>query len=175
MIQYIVYALVMSILGGVINHLYTRDDRAMDYGQDDDNYAVRVPKALKQVGFAMFAMGMLLFVIFFAFRFSGNTSATVGHLNFFLIFALIGLLVVLWSGVWRIKVNGENLEVRRFLRKTQSLTFSEISRVKMTKKFQLVLYRGGKRIAIVDLLTENRSRFEASLEKHGIQIEGQPG
>ncbi|MCD7733207.1 MAG: hypothetical protein LUH56_07190 [Oscillospiraceae bacterium] len=173
MIQYIVYALVMSVLGGVINHLYTRDDKATDSGQDDDNYAVRVPKALKQVGLAMFAMGMLLFVMFFVFRISGNTSATVGHLNFFLIFALIGLLIVLWSGAWRIKVNGESLEVRRFLRKTQRLTFSEISRVKMTKKFQLVLYKGWKRVAIVDLLTDNRSRLEASLGKHGIQIEGQ--
>ncbi len=173
MIQYIVYALVMSVLGGIINYLYTRDDKAMDSNQDDDNYAVRVSKALKQVGLAMFAMGMLLFVIFFAFRISGNTSATVGHLNVFLIFALIGLLVVLWSDAWRIKVSGESIEVRRFLRKTQRLTFSEISRVKMTKKFQLVLYRDGKKVAVVDLLTENRSRFEASLEKHGIQIEGQ--
>ncbi len=172
MTQYIVYALVMSILGGVINHLYTRDDKATDSSQDDDNYAVRVPKALKQVGLVMFAMGMLLFVMFFAFRISGNTSATVGHLNFSLTFALIGLIVVLWSGAWRIKVNGESIEVRRFLRKTQRLTFSEITRVKMTKKFQLVLYRGGKRVAIVDLLTDNRSRFEASLEKHEIHIEG---
>lgn len=173
MIQYIVYALVMSILGGVLNRLYTRDDKVIDSEQDDDNYVLRVPKVLKQVGFVMFAMGMLLFVIFFAFRLSGNLSATVGHLNFFLIFALIGLLVVLWSGAWRIKVNGESLEVRRFLRKTQRLTFSDIDRVKMTKKFQLVLYRGRKKVAIVDLLTNNRSRFDASLEKRGIHIEGQ--
>jgi len=171
MIQYIVYALTMCVLGGIINHLYTRNDKEGRSEQDDDNYVVSVPKALKQAGIAMFAMGMLLFIIFFVFVLRGVTSATTGHLGVFLIFALIGLYVILWSDAWHIKVNGEKLEVRRFLRRTQRLTFSEIDRVKMTKKFQLVLYRGKTRIAVVDLLTDNRSRFDASLKRHEIRIE----
>lgn len=93
-VKCVVYAITICVLYGVIEYLNNRNNSVKGSSQDDTHYIVRVPSALKYVYMTMFILGIILFVVFLLFKAKGNASVTMGHLWFSLIFAGIGLLVM---------------------------------------------------------------------------------
>lgn len=166
-VQYIVYAVTMCVIYAVIGHLNNRNGTGSDSGQSDVNYVVKMPAALKYVYLAMFAMGMILFAFFTICGIRGIPGITVGLIRFSLIVAAIGLLVMIWVSCWRIRVDGSNMEIHKLLHRSRTVSFSEIEKVEMTKKYQLVLYKDGKKLIIVDLLADNYERLKNSLGNYG--------
>lgn len=114
-VKYIVFAIAVSILYGVIGHLNRKKNAISGKIQSDAQYIVTLPSALKYVYMAMFLLGIALFFIFLAFKVSGNESVTMGHLYFALAFAGIGLFVMLWASRWSIVVTGTSMEIHRLL------------------------------------------------------------
>ncbi|MCD7955262.1 MAG: hypothetical protein LUG93_05820 [Lachnospiraceae bacterium] len=166
-VQYIVYAVTMCVIYAVIGHLHNRDSAGSGSGQSDVNYVVKIPAALKYVYLAMFAMGMLLFVFFTICDIRGIPGITVGLLRFSLIVAAVGLLVMIWASCWRIRVDGSTMEIHRLLHRSRTVSFSEIEKVEVTKKYQLILYKNGKKLVIVDLLADNYECLKNSLGNYG--------
>lgn len=83
----IVYAVTICILYIVIGSMNNRNSGKKRGSQNDSQYIVRIPSALKYVYMIMFLMGIFLFFVFLLFKIKGNATVTMGHLWFSLIFA----------------------------------------------------------------------------------------
>ncbi len=166
-VPYIVYSVTMCVIYAVIHYLNNRDSTVSDSGQNDVSYVVKAPSALNYAYFAMFAMGMILFLFFTICIIRKIPGATVGHIRFSLIFAGIGLLVMIWASCWRICVDGNKMEIHKLLHRSRAVSISEVEKVEVTKKHQLILYKDGRKLVIVDLLADNYERLKNSLSNYG--------
>ena len=59
------------------------------------------------------------------------------------------------------------MEIQRLFRKSIVLQISEIERVEIGKKNQLLLYASGKKLITIDFLTENYEYLEETLKRNG--------
>ena len=167
-VKCIAFAITISILYGVTGYL---NHKKADNGgkmQSDTQYIVRVPSALKHVYKAMFLLGIALFFIFLTFKVSGNESVTMGHLYFSLVFAGIGLLIMIWASRWSIIVTGASMEIYGLLHKKDELSMQDIGKVEIGKKDAMILYdKAGRKLITVDGLAENYDCLARSLKKNG--------
>ena len=62
---------------------------------------------------------------------------------------------------------GKRMEIQRLFRKSIVLQISEIERVEIGKKNQLLLYASGKKLITIDFLTENYEYLEETLKRNG--------
>ena len=109
-----------------------------------------------------------LFLIFLVFKVSGNESVTMGHLYFSLVFAGIGLLVMIWASRWSILVKESKMELRRMFHKRAELFIQDIGKVEIGKKDAMILYdKVGRKLITIDGLSENYDRFARSLQLNG--------
>lgn len=123
---------------------------------------------MKYVYMAMFMLGIGLFLIFLVFKVSGNESVTMGHLYFSLVFAGIGLLVMIWASRWSILVKESKMELRRMFHKRAELFIQDIGKVEIGKKDAMILYdKVGRKLITIDGLSENYDRFARSLQLNG--------
>lgn len=164
MVRSLVYAIAMSALYGVIEYLNHRKAGVNGRTQHDTQYVVRVPSALRYVYMTMFLLGTGLFLVFLIFKVNGNDSVTMGHLYFSLVFAGIGLLVMIWASRWSILVTDSKMEIHRLFHKKAELSIEDIGKTERTKKNAIILYdRSRKKLITIDSLSENYDRFARSL------------
>ena len=164
----IVYAVTICILYIVIGSMHNRNSGEKRGSQNDSHYIVRVPSALKYVYMTMFILGIILFVVFLLFKAKGNASVTTGHLWFSLIFAGIGLLVMVWATRWSVHVDGSEMEVYKMFRGKTKVSIHDIRSVEAGKKEELILYdQSGKKLLTIDGLSDNYDRFVKSLKTYG--------
>ena len=167
-VKYIAFAIAISILYGVLGYLNRKKAAVGGRMQSDAQYAVRIPSALKYVYMAMLLLGIALFLIFLAFKASGNESVTMGHFYFSLVFAGIGLLVMVWASRWSIIVTGASMEIYRLLHKKAELSMQDIGKVEIGKKDAMILYdKAGRKLVTVDILAENYERLAKNLKENG--------
>ena len=167
-IKCIVFAIAISILYGMLGYLERKKAAVGVRMQSDTQYAVRVPSALKYVYMVMFLLGIALFLIFLAFKVSGNESVTMGHLYFSLVFAGIGLLVMIWALRWSILVTGSSMEIHVLLHKKVELSMQDIGKVEIGKKDAMILYnKAGRKLITVDGLAKNYDCLARSLKENG--------
>lgn len=116
----------------------------------------------------MFLMGIFLFFVFLLFKIKGNVTVTMGHLWFSLIFAGIGLLVMMWATRWSVHVDGSEMEVYKMFRGKTKISIHDIGSVEVGKKEELILYdQGGKKLFTIHGLSDNYDRFVKSLKTYG--------
>lgn len=164
----IVYAVTICILYIVIGSMNNRNSGKKRDPQNDSHYIVRIPSALKYVYMIMFLMGIFLFFVFLLFKIKGNATVTMGHLWFSLIFAGIGLLVMMWATRWSVHVDGSEMEVYKMFREKTKVSIQDIGSVEVGKKEELILYdQGGKKLLTIDGLSDNYDRFVKSLKTYG--------
>lgn len=164
-VKCIICAIALGVLCGVIGYRNHRKPAVSSKKQNDTQYVVRVPSALKYVYMAMFMLGIGLFLIFLVFKVSGNESVTMGHLYFSLVFAGIGLLVMIWASRWSILVKESKMELRRMFHKRAELFIQDIGKVEIGKKDAMILYdKVGRKLITIDGLSENYDRFARSLQ-----------
>ena len=145
-VKCIVYAVTICILYIVIGLMNNRNSDGKGTSHNDSHYIVRVPSALKYVYMIMFLIGILLFFVFLLFKIKGNVTVTMGHLWFALVFAGIGLLVMIWATRWSIQVNESEIEINRMFHKKTELSISNIGNVEIGKKKKLsYLMKEGKK------------------------------
>lgn len=167
-VKCIICAIALGVLCGVIGYRNHRKPAVSSKKQNDTQYVVRVPSALKYVYMAMFMLGIGLFLIFLVFKVSGNESVTMGHLYFSLVFAGIGLLVMIWASRWSILVKESKMELRRMFHKRAELFIQDIGKVEIGKKDAMILYdKVGRKLITIDGLSENYDRFARSLQLNG--------
>ena len=63
------------------------------------------------------------------------------------------------------------MEIQRLFRKSIVLQISEIERVEIGKKNQLLLYASVKKLITIDFLTENYEYLEETLKRNGRECE----
>lgn len=167
-VKCIICAIALGVLCGVIGYRNHRKSAVSNKKQNDTQYVVGVPSALKYVYMAMFMLGIGLFLIFLVFKVSGNESVTMGHLYFSLVFAGIGLLVMIWASRWSILVKESKMELRRMFHKRAELFIQDIGKVEIGKKDAMILYdKVGRKLITIDGLSENYDRFARSLQLNG--------
>lgn len=171
-VKCIICAIALGVLCGVIGYRNHRkpavSSKKQNDTQNDTQYVVGVPSALKYVYMAMFMLGIGLFLIFLVFKVSGNESVTMGHLYFSLVFAGIGLLVMIWASRWSILVKESKMELRRMFHKRAELFIQDIGKVEIGKKDAMILYdKVGRKLITIDGLSENYDRFARSLQLNG--------
>lgn len=166
-IRFIVYAITICVLYGVLNYLSNRNNTVNRSGQDDTHYIVRVPGALKYIYFVMFLLGIVMFIMFFFFKMKGNPTVTAGHIRLSLIVAAIGLFVMILANRWQVTINGDQMEIRRLFGRDERLPISGIEKAEIGEKEQIILYQNGKKVVTVDGLSDNYDRFRKTLKQYG--------
>lgn len=166
-IKFLIYAISMCAIELVINSLYNRKSITDNAGQNEFHYVLKIPGALKYTCMAFFILGLCMFCIFFVFKLQNNPTVTNGHLWMCLGVMAIGLLGIIRASKWKIAVNGNQMEIQRLFRKSIVLQISEIERVEIGKKNQLLLYASGKKLITIDFLTENYEYLEETLKRNG--------
>ena len=157
-IKFLIYAISMCAIELVINSLYNRKSITDNAGRNEFHYVLKIPGALKYT---------CMFCIFFVFKLQNNPTVTNGHLWMCLGVMAIGLLGIIRASKWKIAVNGNQMEIQRLFRKSIVLQISEIERVEIGKKNQLLLYASGKKLITIDFLTENYEYLEETLKRNG--------
>ncbi len=152
-IKFLIYAISMCAIELVINSLYNRKSITDNAGRNEC--------------MAFFILGLCMFCIFFVFKLQNNPTVTNGHLWMCLGVMAIGLLGIIRASKWKIAVNGNQMEIQRLFRKSIVLQISEIERVEIGKKNQLLLYASGKKLITIDFLTENYEYLEETLKRNG--------
>lgn len=171
MAKYIGYAVSMCLIRILLKYLNKRDNKSKNPNEDDCYYIVKIPAALKYVYLTAFGFGLFMFLFFLYFYLKGNPTVTIGHLNFSIIFASIGLAVAVWAERWRIIVKDNHLEIHRLFHYPQKIIISEIGKTVIEKKQQLTLYdANGKKLLTVDALSDNYERLLKTLKDYNVQI-----
>lgn len=167
-IKFVTYTITICILTGILEYLNTRDKVSHSGGETDSSYVVRAPGALKYSALALAILGMVLFFIFCFFYVKNNPTVTKGHLWMALIVMTIGFLAVLWASKWRIVVEDSNMEIHQIFHRSKMISFSEIKKVEIGKKEQIIFYGADeKKIITVDGLSDNYDRLVRSLKNYG--------
>lgn len=167
-IRFVTYAVTMCILMGVLEYLNNRDNVSHGKGETDSNYVVRAPGALKYSALALAVLGIIMFFIFIFFYLKNNPTITRGHLRMALIVTTVGFLIVLWAVKWRISVVDSKMEIHRIFHSSQTIDFSEISKVEIGKKEEIILYgTDDNKLITIDGLSDNYDRFMKSLKLYG--------
>lgn len=167
-IKFVVYAITLCILTSVLEYLNTRDNISHSRGETDSHYVVRMPGALKYSALVLAILGIIMFFVFFFFYLKNNPTVTKGHLRLALIVTTVGFLVVLWASQWRISVTDSNMEIHRILHSSQTLSFSQLGKVEIGKKEEIILYgTDNNKIITIDGLSDNYDRFVRSLREQG--------
>lgn len=174
MAKYIGYAVSMCLISFLLEYLNRRNDTSKNPIGDNSYYIVKIPSALKYVYLAMFGLGIFLFCVFSISYRIGNPTVTIGHLNFSIIFATIGLAVAIWAERWRIVVDGKQMEIHRLFHRPKKIMIPEIGKAMVGKKQKLVLYnKTGKKLITVDVLSDNYDKLLKTLKNNNIQVEKQ--
>ena len=170
LIEYIILAIVLSIIGEVISHLSTKS-KTIDKNKSATHYKVKAPEGLKYACMAQFILGMIMFLIFGYFYLKGNETVEMGHLYVSSIFGAIGLYGVIWSSIWGVSVNESQLEIHRIFRIKKVLSITDIGQVDIDKKEAIILYDKANKILIkIDALSDNYDYLLDLLKLHNISV-----
>lgn len=162
-LKYLIYAVGMIVIYTMINN-YDKKHIKLSNGTAD-NYVVITPPILKKVYMLMFAVGMILYGDFLILYLKKEAGVTKGHLRFALIFAAIGLFVAFLSCKWKIEVSKDKIKISPLFKKTVILDISEIEKVKIGSKCELIIYCRGRKITTVDSLCVNFDKLCDTLLK----------
>ena len=169
MAKYIGYAVSMCLISLLLEYLNRRRHINSDLIGNGNYYVLKIPSALKYVYLTMFGLGIFLFCVFLFFYLTGNPTATIGHLNFAIIFATIGFAVAIWAERWMIVVDGKQMEIHRLFHRPKKIMIPEIGKVMIGKKQQLTLYhKNGKKLITVDALSDNYDKLLQTLKSNNV-------
>ena len=171
MAKYIVYAVSMCLISLLLEYLNRRRHINSNLIGNGNYYVLKIPSALKYVYLTMFGLGIFLFCVFLFFYLTGNPTATIGHLNFAVIFATIGFAVAVWAERWRIVVDGKQMEIHRLFHRPKKIMIPEIGKVMIGKKQQLTLYnKNGKKLITVGARSDNYDKLLQTLKSNNVQM-----
>lgn len=175
MIKRVVAAAIMYAVMGValyaVNSMYQRtrkDAEAVKEGETVERYTVRIPM-LGGVSLANAGMAAVILATNVMVRLTGGQMGD-GMVQFCLIYGGLGLLGYALCHYWRLEVDGDSFTLHRFLRPARQGRFSEITRVREDRWHQLVCYSGQRKVVTVNLMNENRARFDASCARYGVDM-----
>ena len=170
LIEYIILAIVLSIIGEVISYLSTKS-KITDKNVSTTHYKVKAPAALKYACMSQFILGMIMFLIFGYFYLKGNETVEMGHLYVSSIFGAIGLYGVIWSSIWGVSVNESQLEIHRIFRIKKVLSITDIGQVDIDKKEAMILYdKANKKLIKIDALSDNYDYLLDLLKVYNISV-----
>lgn len=170
LIEYIILAIVLSIIGEVISYLSTKS-KITDKNVSTTHYKVKAPAALKYACMSQFILGMIMFLIFGYFYLKGNETVEMGHLYVSSIFGAIGLYGVIWSSIWGVSVNESQLEIHRIFRIKKVLSITDIGQADIDKKEAMILYdKANKKLIKIDALSDNYDYLLDLLKVYNISV-----
>ena len=171
MAKYIGYVVSMCLISLLLEYLNRRKHINSNLIGNGNYYILKIPSALKYVYLTMFGLGIFLFCVFLFFYRTGNPTVAIGHLNFSIIFATIGMAIAIWAERWRIVVDGKQMEIHRLFHRPTKIMIPEIGKVMIGKKQQLTLYhKNGKKLITVDALSDNYDKLLQTLKSNNVQI-----
>lgn len=167
----------MYLATSVVNRMYQRTEAAAKEaaaGETVERYTVRIPSMLGAMGLANAGLALLILAVNVAVWCSGGKMGD-GMVWFCLIYGGLGVLLYAFCHFWRLDVDGDSFVLHRFLRPARRGRFSEITRVREDHWHQLVCYRGHRKVVTVNLMNDNRPRFDASCVRYGVDMSAIPG
>lgn len=173
---YIVFGIFFCFATAKVNRMYEHAIKQAEETKEQgttEKYVVSIPPLLGQVSLANVVLAAIILVVnVFVWKRTGKMGD--GMVQFCLIY--MGIFLFIYAGVkiWWIKVDADEMEIHRFLRPTRKAKFSEVERVREDKWHQLVVYSKGHRLVTVNLMCENRSKFDASLARYGVDMSAIP-
>ena len=165
-VRLIVYGITLCILYGILNYLNNRGTVKLR-GEREAHYIVKIPDVLKYISLFLFALGIIMFITFLISKLRGNPTATNGHLWLSLVVAAIGILIMILVAQWKVIVNGNQMEIYRLFHRKEAVRITEIDKVEIGKKGQMILYRDGKKLVTIDGLADNYDTLRKTLVQYG--------
>lgn len=167
-IKFIMYAITMCVVTGVLEYLNTRDNVTYKQGDTRSHYVVKYPNLLKYAILAFMIVGVILLCVFSFFYLKNNPTVTKGHLWMSIIFITLSFCGLIWFHSWRIDVDGSQIVIHRLLHSTYQSSFSEIPKVEFGKNDEIIFYDvNNKKITVVDNLSDNYDRLKNNLKDYG--------
>lgn len=163
----LLFLICMIIFSRVIHNF---DRKIENIDTNTTCYVMTVPRIIKQAFEAMFIMGILLFCGFLFLYLKKIGGVTKGHLNFAIVFTLIGVLAFGAASRWKIVVQEDCLAVFNIFSR-QTIHVSDISKVYVIKDKRLEIYVSDRKVKSIDSMATNYSAFCNTLERYGIVIE----
>ena len=172
-IKFLVMLVFFFITERIIHNIHKSK---INENETDTNYIITFPKAFVYVFSMICIAGIVLFIIFFAIKMSGNETVTEGHLWFAMIFSAIGALGVLVEAKWKVAVNGEEMQIEKLFKGKQKIAINEIEKAvierqkmseEMGEKERVIVYKNGKKLIAIEDSTLNYSRFINTLKSYG--------
>lgn len=172
----VILGIALTIIGKITNRMYQNaieQEEKVKNGESESHYIVTIPSTLSWVMWANVILAIIILIINILVWFQTGKMGD-GMVPFCLIYMTIFLIMIAFVKFWWIQVNEDEMEIHRFLRPTKRARFSEINRVREDKMHQLVVYRSGHRLVTVNLLSNNRSSFDASCLRYGVDMSAIP-
>jgi len=159
----------MVILSGWLQRLKKKS--SITRSQIEETYVMEVPSALSNACMVMFLIGLVAFIGFSILFYRQIGDVTIGHLNFAMIFALIGLLGFISCLRWKIVVHGNEITLYNVFKGKKTIYVEQIDQAVRGAKGQLEIYVSGKKVKTIDSLATNFETFYDMLENNGIEVE----
>lgn len=170
----IVYIAFMALGTKLVSNMYQHTlEQYAATNENVEHYVVTIPSMLGGTMLANVGIAAIILVVNIAVWAATGTMGD-GMVQFCLIYATIFLLMYASVKIWWITVDGDKMVIRRFLRPTREARFSEVERVREDKWHQLVVYSQGHRLVTVNLMCDNRSLFDGSLVRYGVDMSAIP-
>lgn len=164
-IRYIVTGVFMAAITAIVASLRNRKVLPKE-GETADRFTVCMPRVLSRVYWVMLILGSIMLITFTYFRLTGNTTVTNGHVVISLCLMAIGILVMVWSSNWSIRIEGDTLAFRHLFRKEERISVRQIEHIEIGSKGQMSLYWNGKKQITIDALTDNFDMLTAFLRNN---------
>lgn len=173
-IRIIIFTIVCYVIESAVSGLYSKAKlKTNGTDVDKNHYIVKIPDILGNVTLVNVVLAVIILVVnLIVWKTKGIMGD--GMVQFCLIYG--GLFLLFYAGIklWWIKVDEDNFEIHRFLRRVKHAKFSEVERVREDKWHQLVVYTNGHKLIRVNLLCDNRDLFDESLINYGVDMSSIP-
>ena len=167
-VAYMIFAVLLILFLNIMSY---RETKKLHKNESSSKYIVSMPAVLKYTYLTMFVFGLFLFCVFLFFLLMGNETVTMGHIWFATAFASIGLLIYLWSSRWHIEVDNRRIVIHAFFKKPIRISITDIDKITKDSKENMYIYKNDRKIATIDVLSDNYDRFVKSLKRYGKIIE----
>ena len=114
----------MFLIANLLRSMYSRKQNTIV--GNIDNCIVTVPKVLKGICLIMSVIGLMIVLICLILKKKGINNIGIGHINFAIIFMLIGLIGSICAFNWKIVVHDEEISANAKTRDARKKVLDEI-------------------------------------------------
>ena len=169
LVKLLLLVVSMFLIANLLRSMYSRKQNTIV--GNIDNCIVTVPKVLKGICLVMSVIGLMIVLICLILTKKGINNISIGHINFALIFMLIGLIGSICAFNWKIVVHDEVITFYNVFSIKKEISVKDIESVSIQDKGEMLIKIKNNEVKKIDPLMEHYWEFYHILKNQEVYFD----